>query len=217
MKQVRALALIFILFMSACKKESIRGSGRTIAELRSIANFTSVQIYGDIKAHITKKPAQSVEVKGYQNLVPVTETSVVNGTLIVKFKNEYNNVRNSNVEVFIAIPALAAANTHGNGDMDIAWFQNGDQLSVGINGSSNINISNSSYTKAILDVNGSGYIRASELVAATAETTIHGSGKIDISCNTALKARIYGNGNVKYWGNPITDVEISGNGKVNKQ
>ena len=218
MKKLTSIAIIsLITVISSCGKDSIRGEGSITSQQRILAAFTGVQGNADIKIHIVHGTTASTEVKGYSNLVGITETYVENGKLIVKYKDGYYNVRNSNLELYIVIPELKSIGTNGNGDVWIDGFQDGNSLEANINGSSNINISNSSYDYVTCDVNGSGDIRAAGLIAKIANATIHGSGDIEIACIQNLKARIYGSGDIRYWGDPGLDVQVSGSGNVTKQ
>jgi hypothetical protein len=218
MKKLTAIVIISIItVISSCGKDSTRGEGSIISQQRSLIAFTGVQGNADIKIHIAHGTTASTEVKGYRNLVAITETYVENGKLIVKYKDGYNNVRNSNLELYIVIPELNSIGTNGNGDAWIDGFQNGNNLEAHINGSSNINISNSLYDYVTCDVNGSGDIRAAGLISKIINAAIHGSGDIEIACSQNLKARIYGSGDIRYWGDPGLDVLVSGSGNIIKQ
>ena len=218
MKRIMNMAALLLLITAAsCKKSYIRGNGDTIIESRVVGGFTSVKTNGDIRLFVSYGTTQKVEVKGYANLVDITETRVENNKLVVKYKDEYYNVRNSNVEVYMTIPVLTGAETNGSGNIEIGGFLNGTGIGLFTNGSGNVYVSNSRYDNTYLDVNGSGDIKAPGLLAKNTEAVIHGSGDIEISCTQNLKARLYGSGDVRYWGNPLLDVATSGSGKVKKQ
>lgn len=167
--------------------------------------------------HIIKGPVQKVEVKGYSNLVNVIETNTINNRLQVKFQDEYFNIRNNNVQVYITIPVLDGVATNGSGGTTVDGFTNGASISAVVNGSGRITLNNSSYDNTVFDVNGSGEINAAGLSATNVDATIHGSGNIETTCSQSLKGSISGSGNIKYWGNPAVDVKISGSGRVKKQ
>ena len=202
--------------ITSCSKESIRGGGRTITETRTVAAFNAVLQQGSVNVNVMQGTPQKVEVTGYENLLPIYETTVQNGTLVLKFGDDFYNVRNSNIEVNITIPALVSAAVNGSGDYRIKDF-NGNELKAEINGSSNIYTQNCIYNITHLRINGSGHIRAAEIQSKESNVEINGSGKIDIMCSQKLRAIIHGSGEVNYLGNPAVTAEISGSGKVRKQ
>lgn len=218
MKKLTAISALFCMFLtSSCRKDSITGGGSSVNKEITLANFSSIQGNADIKLHITHGSVLKTEIRGYENLVNITETAVINGKLIINYKREYHNVQNSNVELYIVMPVLNYVGTNGSGDAWIDGFQNGNFLESKINGSSNIYISNSQYNNVLLEINGSGDIRAAGLSTDRAEANIHGSGDIEISCTQYLKASTYGSGDIKYWGNPVVDAQVTGSGRITRQ
>jgi hypothetical protein len=209
--------LILSVALHACQKETIRGTGNNISQERTLESFSYLQTNGDIKVHISQGSSQRVEVKGYENLVGITETKVQNNKLTVKYKEAYTNVKNSNIELFIIVPKLEDVGTNGSGDIWIDGFNSGISLDASINGSSNINITQCQYDQVYFDVNGSGDIKAYGLLSKKNDAIIHGSGDIETSCSERLKARIYGSGDIRYRGDPALDVQVSGSGTVSKQ
>ncbi|WP_207491882.1 head GIN domain-containing protein [Aridibaculum aurantiacum] len=211
------LLLTAAIVLQSCGKESIRGSGPTITETRVLPAFTNVRVEGSGKATITQGATQEVIVSGYQNLVPIYETRVVNGTLILKFSNDYINIRNSNIDVAITIPTVSGASINGSGRI---WLKGliGTTLNVDINGSGDVYTENSIYNDAHYKVNGSGTIHAQNIQAQNASATISGSGTINLLCVQKLVANIAGSGDIYYWGNPAQiETSISGSGKVRRR
>lgn len=218
MKSFNFLAgLILPILLLSCSKEHIRGNGNIITEQRTTAPFTHVHTNADINVHIIYGTEQKITVKGYQNLVAITETRLSNHTLIIHYNNNYYNVHNSNVEVFIEIPVLTELYTNGSADMWANGFTAGTNIFAHSNGSGDISIANSTYTNAELNINGNGKIKAQGLNSQSADATITGSGDIEITSSRFLNARISGSGDIWYWGNPEVTVNISGSGKVRKR
>ncbi len=208
--------MLIAIVLFSCSKDSIRGNGLTITQDRTLAAFSRVVTNADIKVHIKYGTTQKVTVKGYENLVAITSSSVAGEVLTLEYKDHYN-VRNSNVEVFIEIPVLLETLLNGNGDVWVDGFKGGANIFCRINGSGNTNISNSSYINAELTINGNGDIKAEGLDCQSADLDITGSGDIEVTCSQFLNARISGSGDIKYWGNPGITVNISGSGTVRRQ
>ena len=146
--------LLAAIFFTACTKDSIRGSGSTLTETRSVDPFTGVQLKGSGNVTVVQGAQQKVEVAGYENLLPIYETYVQNGTLVLKFQDDYN-IRNNNISVNITIPVLTATGINGSGKFTIKNF-NGTSLTTEINGSGKIDITCSQTLKAA--IHGSGEI-----------------------------------------------------------
>jgi len=214
---IKSIAVLFAaIFFTACTKDSIRGSGSTLTETRSVAPFTGVQLEGSGDVTVVQGAQQKVEVRGYENLLPIYETYVRNGTLVLRFQDDYN-IRNNNISVNIVVPTLAGTGINGSGNFTIRNF-NGTSLTTEINGSGDVYTENNTYDNAVLKVNGSGHIRGQQIHAGEADAQINGSGTIDIFCTQKLKATIHGSGEINYWGNPEgVSVDVSGSGSVRKK
>lgn len=209
-------AIICAIVFSSCTK-SITGEGPVVTETRSTASFSAVQLEGSGEVEIIQGAVTSVTVSGYSNLVPIYTTSVHGGTLVLKFKNDYTNVRRNNIKTKIIVADISKVQIHGSGDITVNGFLNSNSLTAGINGSGKIRVSNAAYAELSAEINGSGDIDAIGAPSAEVEARINGSGYIAVTCSQKLKARIAGSGNIDYWGSPTVDTEISGSGKVRKQ
>ncbi|MFC2130517.1 GIN domain-containing protein [Bacteroidota bacterium] len=82
-------------------------------------------------------------------------------------------------------------------------------------GSGNITVESGSTNNNNLQSEGSGQIDIMGMSSATADVTNEGSGNIKLTVSDYLNAKIYGSGNIYYWGNPPNvDEYISGSGKL---
>ncbi|RYE20285.1 MAG: hypothetical protein EOP51_18155, partial [Sphingobacteriales bacterium] len=96
MKNVLLAAAAFILLTAtSCGKQRLRGSGDSGSETRAVSNFTSVEADGSTPVEVYPSTEDKVVVTGYKNLIGVYETNVSGGTLKLKFKDDYINIRNS--------------------------------------------------------------------------------------------------------------------------
>jgi predicted small secreted protein len=205
------------LLLASCNKTSIRGSGNTITETRTVQAFTGVKVQGSFTVDIRKGNQPKVEVKGYENLVSIFQTFISNGTLVLKFNNDYYNIRNNNITVLIEVPDIEHVIVDGSGTVGVSNL-NGNSFTATINGSGTVNSLNCSYVNARYSVNGSGDIHAAQIAAVNADVDVNGSGKVDVFCSQKLKATIHGSGDINYWGNPqVVETNVSGSGRVRKK
>ncbi len=218
MKKLILLLALSGLFLSACEKDSISGDGNVAMEKRSLSGFTKVFTSGSTLVHITKASHFSINVKGYENLLPYLETSVQNGTLKIEIDKDVR-VKNANYEVFITMPDLTGIRTEGSGDVDaIGDFSGNTGVELRISGSANISVEKGSTQTLNTRIEGSGNIEAFGLVATDAKTITSGSGDTQIGITNNLDVNISGSGSVYYKGSPAkVTTNISGSGKVIKE
>lgn len=211
---------LFILVIAAgvsfasCTKDAIRGNGTISTRELPVAAFTAVESHYDIKAIIRYGSTRNVKATGYDNLLDILDFSVENNVLRLKFNQQYNQVRNSNVVAEITVPVLEGVAIHGSNNIEVRDIQAGNVFDARIHGSGSIRVLNSSYDTATLKVHGSGDIDAQGLQVKVAEAAVHGHGDILVTAREKLKAGIYGNGNIHVWGNPQVQSEIHGNGRI---
>lgn len=218
MKKINLLlfSVLAIIFVS-CKKDSIRGNGQTVTRTLSITGFSSVEVHYDIDAVVSYGNIPEVKVTGYENLLDILEPELDNGVLKLKYSKQYNNIRNGNVRFEIIVPRIERAGIYGSGDIKVRGFLTGNQFTAGIYGSGDITVENSNYQSATLDVYGSGKVEAQGLQVRNALVNVHGSGHSYISVSEKLTTKMFGSGNVYYWGNPVIETTQNGSGRVIKR
>lgn len=205
---------ILILSLASCSKESLRGSGDTITETRTIGSFTDVELSGSGDMEVIPSNERRVEITGYRNLVSEYETEVKGGTLKCGFDNDVMNVRNNNIRVRLYTPDLGGVTLNGSGEISV--LSNGDLglVDATINGSGEITVSQPEAANRDFEINGSGKIFARDAAGKSVRTEINGSGEIETTAYDNLDVRISGSGKVLYWGDPRITTNIDGSGEV---
>jgi hypothetical protein len=70
---------------------------------------------------------------------------------------------------------------------------------------------------ASFEIAGSGTVHAFDLQTENVKCNIAGSGNLEISANSSIRADIAGSGKVKYRGNPSQiDMDAAGSGSIRK-
>lgn len=199
----------------SCKKDKVEGGGAIITETRKIENFYNVSVSGSTNVFITYGDAFEVKVKAYENIIPVLETKVQNGTLLIGLKS---NVQNDNSEVYITMPSLVSVTTNGSGNIDTKGsFLGMDYFSANVTGSGIISIENGSAKSYKISIEGSGSVKSFGFITEQATVTISGPGIAELFVTQKLKATLSGSGNVYYKGNAVVEVTTNGSGQVIKK
>lgn len=203
-----------ILSLLSCTKERVSGNGPIITESRNPGHFSVVELSGSSRAHISQGAAFSVSVRGFGNLLPYFETKLVNGTLLLAYRNNVN-VSNDNIEVFITMPSLNGLRLAGSGEIDANGnFPLVPRFDTRIAGSGNIRIGAGASQQFFSVIEGSGNLYAAGFITEKADIFTNGSGNTEITVNSELKVRITGSGNVYYHGVPAITSHITGSGAV---
>jgi len=227
-----ALAMVFVIAFSACRKVS--GTGPVVTEARNISGFSEIksEMSGDII--ITPAASYSISIESQQNIIDAIETVLNDGILTIRVKNNTIVKPDSRIKVYISSPNIQGLMVSGSGNMQITGAMPSNDLYLKVSGSGNINIpkltansidANISGSGEInindgainderIDIGGSGSVNASNMSAVTADIKIAGSGNARVYVTSNLKVRITGSGSLYYRGTPAIDVSITGSGNL---
>lgn len=193
--------------------QSVRGSGNVVSETRAVSGFTALSLEGSGDVDVTFGNSESAVVEADDNIVPLIETRVQNGRLVISTKNFTNYRTNSPVRIHVTMKALDEIQLYGSGNITVPAL-NGDALRISLPGSGNINV-NGAANKVDVTLNGSGNVDCSGLKAKSATAKINGSGNIQVYASSSLDASISGSGTIKYSGSPASVTKsVSGSGNI---
>jgi hypothetical protein len=232
--------IIFSLLLGGCSALSNMGvkvitpSSNIISENRDVSGFTAIDFSTLGKINIIHGDVESLNISGPDNLVPEISSSVSNGTLIIKNKENFTvtSVTSANVLTFtIVVKDLTALTVSGLGDVQVetlttpsmALTMSGagkvtmnqlttDNLKINLSGLGGLDISGSA-TQASINLSGAGSVNAPELKIRSAAITISGLGGATLWVTGQLTGDISGAGGVSYYGSPQTSTQATGLGK----
>lgn len=211
---------VLILATLACSAVStgtntVIGSGHIISEARTLGSFTSVELRGSSDVDIVVGATQSVTVKSDDNIVPLIETTVSDGKLIISTKPFTSMTTTSGVHISIVVPSLQNVVLSGSGNMRVTGV-NGPALGIEMPGSGNITVAGTT-DRATITMAGSGNILCSDLKAHSATVMLTGSGTVKVYADKSLNANISGSGAIRYSGSPSQlNTNITGSGTISQ-
>lgn len=189
----------------------IEGSGVLRREQRHVNDFHSVEIKTGVDVHFARGDDTGVELSGDDNLLKLIRTDVVGGVLTISSTESYQT--KSPLVVSLTGPHLSSLAMHGAGDIRLTDLKEND-FAMELNGSGEVDVSGSVKQLSVL-LNGSSDVDADELLSESANIQILGSGDIEVNVKRSLDVAIIGSGNVKYYGNPEKiNRQIIGSGEV---
>ncbi len=208
-----------------------RGEGPMRSETRQTDPFHGVklQVAGDLEIVRGEKSEVVVEAQG--NLLPLLKTEVENGVLKIHFSE--NVSYSKDLKIRVTTPSLDEVDLMSSGTINLVSPWDGDELSLGISGSGDIEamqvnggsldckIGGSGSIKLAgkiqrlnANISGSGDLYAGDLVAQNAKLKLSGSGGMRVHAEQTLEANISGSGEIEYSGDARASTKVSGSGEV---
>lgn len=188
-------------------------SGVDTTEVRTVADFKSIEVNGSTDVDVRVGEATTVAVSGDANLVKQLETEVVGDRLVIGLKpGKYRSAKS--LKVTITTPALAGVAVNGSADVQISGLTGGP-LETRISGSGDIS-ARGEIDALTASIAGSGDLKLSKLCAREASVQISGSGDAAIHAVESLSIAIQGSGDVHYSGDPKVTASVAGSGNVRK-
>lgn len=200
------------LFLTACRKDEVRGIGVITSEARQLPAFTDVRIEGPINADIRYGASQLVTVRTDVNALSRLRTSVSGTTLILSL-DEANYGNNLKFEVTVDMPTIGRLTQNGVSDARLTGFFGLSTLEVINNGVGHITLHGSTDHLRVTQ-HGVGRVHAQGMPADTCQVGLSGVGNVEVRVNDLLHGYLSGVGNIYYHGTPVVDVDDTGVGNV---
>jgi len=214
--------------------KSVSGSGTIRSEIRAVSGFTGISLSLDAPVEIQQGETEGVTIETDNNLLPLVETVVENGTLKIRpaTRNTSFSTKKMNIIVRVkTIDRLAIAGAGeiravglktsalktsiaGSGDVRIDSLDVG-ALTVKIAGSGDFAATGSAASMEAR-IAGSGNIKTENLDTKAVEVGIAGSGDATVWARNALSVDVTGSGDIKYYGDAVVKKSIVGSGSVKR-
>ncbi|MFN3565224.1 MAG: head GIN domain-containing protein [Burkholderiaceae bacterium] len=212
--------------------ERVAGSGRIVEESRALAGFGALKVAGGVDVELRASGRETVTVRADDNIVPLIETRVDGGTLVIGTPRGVSFRTQRRPRVVVEFVRLGALTVAGTGDVRADRVR-GDTFAVSVAGSGDVRIDaldvdslgvvlagSGDFTAAGradeqgFRIRGSGDVRARDLVGRSVKVSIAGSGDAHVHATEELEVAIAGSGDVVYRGTPRITKSIAGSGSV---
>lgn len=227
------LLLAAVMAESGCMEyECERGSGNVETITRSIEPFHSLdsRISGNV---FIEQRGSSLRIEAEDNILPLLETTVENGVLIVRAEKCIRPQKT--IKIYAGMEEVRSLSLSGSGNITGTTPIDSENLDLAITGSGDIELeTNTSSLKSLIsgsgnvflkgnassheiDIEGSGNVDAPELRTEVTRVNIIGSGNANVYADRELDTNISGSGKAFYGGNPEEfNMQVSGSGEVKK-
>ena len=217
------------------KSERTRGNGHVVQQQRALPHFDAIAlgISGDVEVRLGN--TESVTVETDDNIAPLIETVVEDGTLRIRTTNHNGNIAPTRLHLVVQAKNVTGLSVGGSGSINAVTLHgpamrfdvggsgsiNVDQLdsrsvSVQLGGSGNLRVGGNAADLNVA-IGGSGNVQAGQLRADTVQVSIGGSGEAEVWARQALAVSIGGSGDVRYRGDPPQlSKSVHGSGSVSR-
>ena len=181
---------------------SIQGSGKLQKQARPVGAFHGValNVPGNVELRIGN--TDSVTIEADDNILPLIDTAVENGTLRIRPAKRNSNFRQTSLTIVIQARHVERISVGGSGNIAATGLR-GEKLRFDVGGSGSINAQDLDSRMVAIAIGGSGNFKAS---GKTEQLTasIGGSGNIQAGKLAArdVQVSIGGSGEVSYYGDP---------------
>ncbi len=193
-------------------RECLVSSGVIATENRQVAAFTGIDVAACKARVFLSQGNQSVSISAPDNLLPVIDSDVENGNLVIRIAEDTCVQLNEDDEIIVTVSipsfeALAAAASSGF-EVEGAWTGI-DDLEVNISSSAFVNIENAwSADNLTLNCTSSAEFKGFDLTVDECNATVSTGGRAEITVNDVLSGLVSTGGVLSYRGNPSISVTV---------
>jgi hypothetical protein len=214
---------------------TITPSNTIITEQRDVSGFTGIDMSTFGKVVITQGDTESLTITGSDNIVPLVKTTVSDGVLEIGMDESITVLPTANAEKVLTfnitlndmssltISGLAEVEMGSLSTSTLALTMSGaghvslgelaaEDIDISVSGLGGIEVAGE-VTHEAIDISGAGGVSAGDLKCQTADVTISGLGTATVWVTDELNGTISGSGNVRYYGDPVTNTQSTGLGQ----
>jgi hypothetical protein len=215
--------------------EQVQGSGRIVKQARQVGNFNglSLGLPGHLELRIGN--SEGVTIEADDNLLPLIETVVENGSLKIRPTKRNLNLQSKTIRIVVQARSIERLALGGSGSIDADALRarkldvdlggsgsirlkgiESDTLAVSLGGSGDLEAAGGNIGRLTVSIGGSGDVDLGRVQAKSASVTIAGSGEATVWPRNELSATIAGSGDVNYYGDPQVSKSTVGSGGVRR-
>ena len=184
-----------------------KASGKTVSVTKALAAFDEVSINGAFDIEIQRSADFRVTIKAGQKAVEFINTDVLNETLSVSMKKDYN--LDGGIKIIITLPVLNKVEFTGAGNIVISDVA-GNKLEVISENSAGDFIISGKTNDLKLKIGGAVSIDAGKLLTQNVDIAAEGAVTVTVNVQKDLAVKANGASVIRYFGMPVIKKQLSG-------
>lgn len=220
--------------LSWFSSDRVQGSGNVVRQARQVEHFTGLDLRMAGNVEVQLGATEGVTIETDDNLLPLIDTSVDNGTLRIRPQKRDMQLEPRTLKVIVQARTLDHLTVAGSGtisadglhgrslEFDVAGsggitasHVDGESVSISLGGSGSLHMAGKA-DRLQVSVGGSGKVQAGELASREAKVSLSGSGKAQVWARETLNVSLAGSGEVAYYGDPRLTRSVAGSGDVRR-
>jgi hypothetical protein len=199
---------VVVISMLVYFTPGVRGSGVMLTETIQLERFDRLTLEGLGTARIAFGGESSLEITTDENMLPLLDIHVEDGTLVIRSKEE---IRPSVLLLLVKTPILHGIDLVDGPSIEVTDFS-GETFSISIRGQGKAHVTGLVNQLAV-KITGNGIVQAQELIGKEATIDIQGDGDVTVHTTERLVVNCEGSGKVRYSGSPAVEGDCSGDVK----
>jgi hypothetical protein len=212
-------------------RETVQGNGNIKRQARQVAHFSGVAVSVPGQVEIRSGgSSEGLTIETDDNLLPLIETVVEDGTLKIRNKDKVN-IKPRKLTIVVQARELDRLAMAGSGSIDadrVAGSKvrfdiggsgsikvrkaEGESIDVNLGGSGDLKVAEGNARSLSASIGGSGTIDMTRVPVDKASVTVAGSGDATLWIKNSLSLTVAGSGDVNYYGDPQVSKSVVGSG-----
>lgn len=215
--------------------ERVQGSGTIKKQSRELAHFTGVSLSLPASVELRIGNAESISIETDDNLLPLIETVIEDGTLKVRPAKKNMNLQARTMKIVIQAKEVDRIALGGSGSIESDALRGGkmdfvlggsgsivvkgleaESVKVKVGGSGNFKSGAGNTGRISVSIGGSGDVDVGQVKAREASVSVAGSGEATVWASDVLNMSVAGSGDVNYYGDPKLSKSVAGSGSARR-
>jgi hypothetical protein len=201
------IVCVFLVGMSGCNIRitrlagvpGLRGNGVVVTEERSIEDFQSVKISGAIRVEIQCATEPALTITGDENLLPLIQTQVVDGCLVIEPTKGYS----ASHAIVVNASCFQVNRYEGSGATEgVISSIESDSFDADVSGASSLVVQSGNVRRMKISASGASTFDAPALEAYQANVDSSGASTVIVNAIEDLHADASGASSVRFVGTP---------------
>lgn len=216
------------------RSEQVQGNGNIKRQAREVGHFDGLAFSLPGHVEIRSGNNEGITIETDDNLLPLIETVVEDGTLKIRNKNKVN-IQTRNLKIVVQARELDRLALGGSGSIDADRVTGsrvkfdvggsgsikvrkaeGQSINVNLGGSGDLKVDEGSARSLSASIGGSGKVDMTRVRLETASVTVAGSGDATLWIRDSLSMTVAGSGDVNYYGDPQVSKSVVGSGNARR-